>query len=156
MRAINRLSSRIVRALARKTEQLRDASVPAVKPVRHARRVRYLTAVVACVTVLAVYSQLLGRDPIPPQAPPNIPPLIEDFVAVEGPVSWTFVGEVLDENPAGLVITFGGLLEGHQTTVRDTQGHFMYSVELQGTGIATAHTVDDHGQGSNVASYAVF
>jgi hypothetical protein len=155
MRAPKSLTSRVVRALVRKTALCCDERATAVKPVRRAHRVQYLTLAFACVTVLAVYSQLLGRDPIPPQNPPNLPPSIEEFVAVEGPASWTFVGQVLDENPAGLVITFGGLLDGHHTTVRDSQGHFWYSVKLQSAGIASAHTIDDHAQGSNYAYCAV-
>lgn len=156
MTAIKSLSKRVVGVFSRKPDQHHRESAGAAKPVRRAGRVRYLTAVIACVTVLAVYSQLLGRDPVPPGNLPNVPPDIEDFTADQGVVLWTFEGRVLDEHPVGLVITFSGLLKGHRTTVSDPEGYFWYSVQLQGTGTATAHTVDDQGLGSNYADCAIF
>lgn len=83
----------------------------------------------------------------------NNPPLIVDFVGSKSEVGWTFEGRVLDENPAGLVITFGGLLSGHQTTVESANGYFQYSIDIEGPGTVTAHTIDDHDQGSNNALF---
>jgi hypothetical protein len=62
----------------------------------------------------------------------------------------------LDENPVGLVVTFGGILNGHQTTVRDEDGHFWYGVPFPGYGNVTAHTIDREEQSSNVAVWGIF
>lgn len=65
-----------------------------------------------------------------------------------------FQGTVVDESPGGLTVTFGGLLDGHQTLTND-YGYFMYRVELDGPGSVSAHTVDDQQQGSNYAVYVI-
>jgi hypothetical protein len=116
------------------------------------------------VTLLAILAIALSyltdshaSDPTPPPPPPplNNPPVIVDFVGVESASGWTFTGQVIDENPEGLVITFGGLLDGHQTTVGGADGHFGYTVQVQRSGTVTAHTVDDHDEGSNSAYYYI-
>jgi hypothetical protein len=76
--------------------------------------------------------------------------MIADFSGTHGPLGWTFQGQVMDEDPRGLTITFGGVLDGHQTTVEDPEGYFHYSVRILGPGVVTAYTVDDHGQGSDI------
>lgn len=117
---------------------------------------RYLLTMTVSVAVLYCLSAYVyAFDPDPPPPPPNVPPLIVDFAGTMGASEWTFDGQVIDENPVGLVITFGGLLAGHQTTVHDSDGYFQYTVQLQGPGTVTAHTVDDHQQGSNDATYYV-
>ena len=72
-----------------------------------------------------------------------------DFVAIKGGSVWTFQGQVLDESPQGLVITFGGLLSNHPTTVTAENGYFWYSVALQTSGTVSAHTVDLDGLDSD-------
>jgi hypothetical protein len=76
-------------------------------------------------------SRAVDPDPAPP---PNVPPFIDDFAATERLSEWTFEGRVLDENLLGLVVTFGGLLNGHQATVQDPDGYFYYTVSVQGPG----------------------
>ncbi len=113
-------------------------------------------------TTLAILGLLLfvaptaqAIDPTPPPPPPNIAPIIDDFIGTQGVLNWTFSGQVLDEHPVGMVITFGSLLSGHQTTVSNANGYFSYTVTVSGSGVVTAHTVDDHQQGSNTANYNV-
>jgi hypothetical protein len=91
----------------------------------------------------------------PPPPPPlgNDPPLIVDFIGTYSTLGWTFEGQVIDENPQGLVITFGGLLNGHHTSVNSPSGYFQYTAQIQGPGTVTAQTIDDHEQESNVAIY---
>ena len=113
----------------------------------------------SAVAILALSAIFLGNtyavDPPDPPPPPNVPPTIVDFTGANGGAGWTFTGQVLDENPSGLVVAFGGLLAGHQTTVQSPDGYFQYIVEIQGPGTVTAYTVDDHQQGSNNAVYYV-
>ena len=96
-------------------------------------------------------------------APPeNAAPQIINFTGAEvvgG--AWRFTGDVVDESPGGLTITFGGepvSLQG-ETATTDGSGHFELSVLLHtdgsDNGLATARTVDNHGLASNVATYNV-
>ena len=66
----------------------------------------------------------------------------------------TFSGTVTDstQNPAGMTITFGGVLAGQSTTV-DSDGSFTYSTEIPAntSGTVTAQTVDNHGTTSILA-----
>jgi hypothetical protein len=101
-------------------------------------------------------AQAITPPPVPPPPPPpNLAPLIFNFMGINGATMWTFTGQVVDEHPAGLVVTFGGLLSGHQTSVQDAAGHFYYNVQLQGPGMVTAHTIDDQQKESNYAIYYV-
>ena len=134
---------------------LRQAVVVFVaNTLRNVRRFRFLVAMFTCIAMLVAYSQLFGHDLLLLN-PPNVPPYIANFFGMEGLTQWTFQGRVLDEDAEGLVITFGGLLDGHQTTVQDADGYFWYSVPLQQNGTVTAHTVDGEGQGSNYVTYVV-
>ena len=63
---------------------------------------------------------------------------------------------MLDEAPNGLVVTFGGLLEGHSVTIRNNEGYFWYSLALSEEGDVTAQTKDSEGLESNLASYFVW
>lgn len=92
----------------------------------------------------------------------NRPPQIVNFGATEvvGGM-WRFTGDVIDEAPGGLTITFGGepiSLQG-VTVTTDANGHFDKVVFLNtdGTdnGLASAQTVDGAGQQSNLALYIV-
>ena len=94
-------------------------------------------------------------DPVP-VPPPNVPPRITGFVGGEGILEWTFEGRVIDENPIGLRVEFGGILAGHHTIVRDSEGYFDYALPLNTSGEATAQTVDDNQQHSNVARFRIF
>ena len=91
---------------------------------------------------------------------PNVAPEIVDFTAVEvvGGL-WRFTGDVLDEAPGGLTITFGGepeSLQGESTTT-DANGHFDVAILLNtdgsDNGLASAQTTDGGGLASNVALY---
>jgi len=114
-----------------------------------------IALVVAVISSLSVATAIHALDP-PDPPPPNLPPTIVDFSVTELPVTWRFDGQVLDENPIGMVITFGGLLSGHQTTVTEPDGSFSYSAVIQGTGEVTADTMDEHGEESNTATCDVY
>jgi len=92
----------------------------------------------------------------------NEAPMINNFsVAHPNSTTWTFFGEVWDESPGSLIITFGGLLAGH-TVMVDTDGpalgSFSYSIDLPpGTdGLVSASTVDLGGLASNVPEQWVY
>ena len=113
-------------------------------------------AVIAISVALAfVTGNARAFDPVP-VPPPNTPPTITGFVGSEGILEWTFEGQVLDENPIGLRVDFGGILAGHHAYVRDSEGYFDFSLPLNTSGEATAQTVDDMQQSSNVARFRIF
>lgn len=114
-----------------------------------------LVAAALCAPPVPCSTTALAFDPIP-VPPPNSPPSIVDFGGTLGLLGWTFEGQVIDENPIGMAVTFGGLLDGHQVTVNDADGYFYYTVEINESGTVTAYTVDDEQQGSNVARYTIF
>jgi len=115
---------------------------------------RAVLAATALSALLCCFGLVWADDPLPEPTPVpvpgNLPPMIVDFVGIHGQLGWIFEGRVVDENPQGLVVTFGGVLDGHQTTVRDPEGYFQYAVSIQGPGAVTAYTIDDHGKGSNI------
>lgn len=81
----------------------------------------------------------------------NDPPEIQGFESYPGYLdAWTFEGTVVDENPEGVTVTFGGLLDGHSTTA-DEDGTFSYTVILTGAGLVTAQATDELGEESDVA-----
>jgi hypothetical protein len=89
---------------------------------------------------------------------PNAAPQLVNFTAVEvvGGM-WRFTGDVIDEAPGGLTITFGGepvSLQG-ETTTTDANGHFdvvlLMNTDGSDNGLASAQTVDAQGLESNVA-----
>jgi hypothetical protein len=101
---------------------------------------------------LFVGNRLSGDVPPPP---PNIPPSIADFVGSERDGYWQFSGRVVDENPVGMVVTFGGVISGHQVTVNSANGYFVCAASPQMSGMATAQTVDNCGQSSGSVSWYV-
>jgi len=77
----------------------------------------------------------------------EIPPGIINFTATLVGNSWVFTGEVVDDEEVyGLTITFGGLLDGHSTTVNQ-DGTFEYTYQFpSGTmGTVTAVVTDIDG-----------
>jgi hypothetical protein len=81
------------------------------------------------------------------------PPVITDFTVTAGMSNvWTFEGEVDYLFPWLLTIDFGGVLEGHETTVL-IDGTFSYEVILPSgtTGIVSAQAFTPQSVGSNVA-----
>jgi hypothetical protein len=92
----------------------------------------------------------------------NAPPQIVNFAAVEivGGL-WRFTGDVVDEAPGGLTVTFGGEPVSLQnvTVTTDANGHFEKTVLLHtdgsDNGLASAQTVDGGGLASNVALYNI-
>lgn len=134
----------------------RTLSAKGIASVRATSRQSRRAALLACVllmTLLIVGNRLSGDVPGTPPPPPNIPPSIEEFSGYEGRNGWQFSGRVVDENPVGMVVTFGGVISGHQVTVTDTNGTFSYDVTPQMTGLATAQTIDDCGQYSDSVSW---
>jgi hypothetical protein len=97
-----------------------------------------------------------GDPPTQPagQSLANSPPVIVDFDAEQvGNGAYLLTGWVLDENPAGLIVTFGGSTSAAGITVTcDAEGYFSIIVELRtdgsDTGYITATTIDDLGQES--------
>jgi len=92
------------------------------------------------------------------QTPPPGAPQIVSFGAVEvvGGV-WDFTGTVIDANPAGLTVKFGGEPESLQgaSTTTNANGNFDYATMLNtngsDNGTATAQTTDGQGLTSNLA-----
>jgi hypothetical protein len=76
-----------------------------------------------------------------------IPPEIENFQGTEStPGMWTFSGNVVDDTGVyGLIVEFGGLLEGQSTMVREN-GTFEFTIQLDPNdiGFATATVTDWH------------
>lgn len=127
----------------------RTLSAKGIASVRATSRQSRRAALLACVllmTHLFVSNRLSGDVPPPP---PNIPPSIENFTAHRGITTWTITGQVLDENPNGLVVLFGDLLNGHSVTVTSQYGYFAYDVQISGSGSVSAHTIDNAGQSSD-------
>src|SRR5438105_15042361 len=97
----------------------------------------------------------VGDPPTPPyETGTNQPPQIVDFNA-EQVSNGVFVisGHVVDENPAGLIVTLGGSTSASGIQiVCDSNGDFYATIRLKtdGTdsGTITAKTVDDHNQQS--------
>lgn len=100
----------------------------------------------------------LGQLTFTYEPPPNNPPVISNFAGVQGTNhDWVFTGTVQDEYAPGLTVTFGGILDGYYATV-DANGRFSLVVHIEpgGGGIATAQTVDDMCQASNLARDMIF
>ncbi len=87
---------------------------------------------------------------------------IVNFAAIEtGLGMWEFTGTVVDANPGGLTVSFGGQpvsLQG-ETATTDANGNFGLGIILNtdgsDDGIATSQTVDGQGIPSNVAKCVV-
>ena len=86
----------------------------------------------------------------------NAGPVIANFRTESEGMYTFFLGLVLDENPAGLTVTFGGFLEGITTTTYST-GDIIYWQELgpYDSGLVTAETEDEWEIHSNVAAWYV-
>jgi hypothetical protein len=126
-------------------------------------RLPFSSLMAAVVTAVALAAPLFGSDAAKPAPLAGAtPPQIINFQAVE--VSggmWVFSGTVVDAQPGGLTVSFGGAPEALQglTTTTDADGNFSIGVILNSngsdTGTATAQTVDGQGLPSNVAQYYV-
>jgi hypothetical protein len=75
------------------------------------------------------------------------PPAIADFTGGENYGAWTFTGEVIDDKEVdGLVVRFGGLLEGFSTVVGpDGRFEFTHVFPPNTTGVVTAIVTDSDG-----------
>lgn len=119
-------------------------------------RLQILTAAVLMTSML--WSGVEAAPPPEGDAPPNMPPQIVDFTWANNLGSvYVFSGRVIDERPAGLTVTFGGVLEGHSATT-DADGIFVFAKVIgpDDVGIVSASTVDDLGLDSNVALSVVY
>lgn len=92
-------------------------------------------------------------DGAPPQ---NVAPQIVDFAPEDlGGGLFRFTGRVIDESPAGLTVSFGGIpsMSGQSITTA-SDGTFTITVQLQtdgsDVGNVTASTLDPQGLASNV------
>jgi hypothetical protein len=87
----------------------------------------------------------------------SLAPAIIEFNAHDmGNNYWVFSGRVQDENPAGLTVQFGGLLEGRTATVQ-ADGTFMLSAQFEpgACGEVTAQVADVWGLLSAIATYTM-
>jgi hypothetical protein len=85
------------------------------------------------------------------------PPVIANFSAApSGNGFWTLTGQVLDDAPGGITVTFGGVVSG--STVTQIDGTFSYRTSVSpGTyGQVTAQALNDDGVLSQVVSALVF
>jgi hypothetical protein len=86
-----------------------------------------------------------------------MPPIIVNFTAIWlGPGRYRLTGQVLDESPGGLLVSFGGIPSAQgKTAVTNSDGYFELETQLQldGTdaGYVTAVTQDRGGHSSNIA-----
>jgi hypothetical protein len=93
--------------------------------------------------------------------PDDNPPVISNFGGTEGPENfWTFAGTVTDpdQEVAGMIVTFGGVLEGYgYTAIVQADGTFTLTKEFPGiySGTASAQTFDSLGMSSNLATYYI-
>ncbi|MBX9582378.1 MAG: hypothetical protein K2X87_18910 [Gemmataceae bacterium] len=103
----------------------------------------------------------LGPPAPGPDPEPNTAPTIVDFAAEEIlPGVFRFTGRVVDEAPANLTITFGGVPSARgKTAITGADGKFSVNITLRrdGTdaGTVTAKTKDFQGLPSNTASVDV-
>ncbi len=82
---------------------------------------------------------------------PNDPPEIYFFDCWEGSGNvWHFVGNVTDEHPEGLIITFSGRIIGGETCVVGPDGSFEHTKILEENVVVGAQTTDDGGNVSNM------
>jgi hypothetical protein len=82
----------------------------------------------------------------------NRSPQITNFNATPGPFNtWTFDGVVVDENPGGLTVWLGGLINA--TCLTQADGSFSHTVTIPppAAGLVTARTKDAQGLDSNIA-----
>jgi hypothetical protein len=111
-----------------------------------------------CLSCYETFSASPVLDSQVAQLETSSPPVISGFQATHSGNYWTFSGTVIDQNPAGLTVTFGGLpsLQGRVATTNGS-GSFSLTVQLQPGegGTATAQTTDWAGQQSNLASVDV-
>ncbi len=135
-------------------------SQPCASHARLWRRSRILTMgivslFVSCAmgTALLLIAEQGLASPPPSEGgpPPNLAPEIVQFVAIQLETCWSFQGYVLDEQPLGLTVRFGGIIDGHSVTVANSNGFFMYNVDVSETGTVTAQTTDSQSLNSNVA-----
>lgn len=111
-----------------------------------------VTAVAAVLMIIGLlHTNAIGDAPLPI----NVPPTIIDFGVSSGPGGLSFSGQVVDEEPGGLTISFGGLLNSHETTTNEF-GHFQYTADVDGPGLVTAQTNDGENQPSNIAIQYIY
>ncbi len=96
-----------------------------------------------------------------PVVPADAPPEIVDFAAERLTTGlYELSGRVIDEQPSGLLVQFGGIesAEG-KTATTDSEGYFSLTLMLKSdgsdSGQVTAVTHDAIGQESNTAAYYV-
>ncbi|MBI5761028.1 MAG: Ig-like domain-containing protein [Planctomycetales bacterium] len=102
---------------------------------------------------------LVIQGPPPEEDPPtNDPPVIVGFgwANYSGTV-YVFSGQVMDEHPAGLTVTFGGTLEGFSATTA-ADGTFTFSKVLgpEDMGLVSASTVDNMGSMSSAVQTVTY
>jgi hypothetical protein len=96
-----------------------------------------------------------GTDSVPfSSLLPNLAPVIDPFFATQSGNWWTLRGHVIDEAPAGLIVTFHSAIaaiDGHTTTVLANGDFFeTFFLKFGVNGYVTAQTTDWFGLSSNV------
>lgn len=83
-------------------------------------------------------------------------PVISAFSVVVGEADlWIASGQVVHEMPWTLTIVFGGVFEGHSTSVQ-TNGYFYKVFPMGEGGLVTAQAFDAAGMGSNIAFALIY
>ena len=84
-------------------------------------------------------------------------PVIQTFTAAPvGDGSLVLSGQVLDLNPGGIIVTFGGLASGTVATQDDGSFRYTVSVPSGTSGVVTAQAFNEYGNDSSVVNAYVF
>jgi hypothetical protein len=85
------------------------------------------------------------------------PPVIQNFMAVpQGGGVWILSGQVADDQPAGILVTFAGAVTGTAVTGADGSFTFNADVPFGTSGVVTAQAVNDEGLHSPLVNAYVF
>jgi hypothetical protein len=85
------------------------------------------------------------------------PPVIQNFNGVKSPGgNWVFTGTVVDNNPAGITVTFGGLASGTATTQADGSFIFITTIPVGSIGQVSAQATDSVGMQSTIVDFAIY
>ena len=78
-------------------------------------------------------------------------PEIKDFEGTEEMQDWTFTGQIINAgDPVGIVVTFGGLMQGQSVTCSDPTGYFKHTAS---PGITPPGTVTGSIPGSSTVEF---
>jgi hypothetical protein len=99
---------------------------------------------------------LCGSNPARAQNGPPMgnPPVIQNFVAINrGGGVWELRGQVMDEQPAGLTVYFGGVIGGSAVTWIDGTFSYVFSLPRMVAGTVYACVMDGEGLMGGAQTY---